>query len=81
MLVSVAPKMAISEAVRLLKCNTARMMWKKFPFLEKVYTTGEHGIWSDGYFISTVGANEKVIQKYIEMQGKEDSGQAQLELG
>jgi len=80
MLVSVAPKMAISEAVRLLKCNTARMMHRKFPFLEQVYTT-EHGIWSEGYFISTVGTNEGVIQKYIAMQGAEDSGQAQLELG
>ncbi len=30
--------------------------------------------------MSTVGVNEKVIKKYIEMQGQEDSGQAQLEL-
>jgi hypothetical protein len=26
-----------------------------------------------------VGINEQVIRKYIEYQGKEDSGQAQLE--
>jgi len=79
-LASVAPKMAISEAVRILKCNTARAMVKKFKYLEKVYQDGDSGIWSTGYFMSTVGVNEKIIKKYIEMQGKEDSGQAQLEL-
>ena len=73
--------MAISDAITLLKCNTACVMVKKFPFLQKVYYDGDSGIWSSGYFISTVGVNEKVIQKYIEMQGAEHSGQAQLELG
>ena len=38
------------------------------------------GIWSDGYFVSTVGLNEEVIRKYIERQGEEDRGQAQLVL-
>jgi putative transposase len=80
LLVSIAPKMAVSEAVRILKSNTARMMIRKFSFLNQVYE-GEMGIWSIGYFASTVGANEKTIQQYIEHQGREDSGQAQLELG
>lgn len=80
LLVSVAPKMAVSEAVRILKSNTARMMTQKFPFLKKVYY-GEMSIWSTGYFCSTVGANEKTIKKYIEYQGQEDNGQAQFELG
>jgi|ERR1700683_613395 len=79
LLVSVAPKMAISEAVRILKSNTARLMTKKFPFLRQVYR-GEMSVWSTGYFCSTVGANEKTIQAYIQYQGKVDSGQAQLEL-
>jgi len=80
LLVSVAPKMSISEAVRIIKCNTARSMVKKFKFLEKVYFDGDSGIWSTGYFMSTVGINESIIKKYIEMQGKEDSGQAKLAL-
>ena len=78
-LVSIAPKMSIAEAVRLLKTNTARMMVKKFPFIREVYR-GETSLWSIGYFVSTVGANEKTIQAYIENQGREDSGQAKLEL-
>ena len=80
LLVSIAPKMSVSEAVRILKCNTARMMCRKFPFLKKTYWNNQEGIWSVGYFVSTVGVNEKMIQKYIELQGQEDSGQAQLEL-
>jgi putative transposase len=79
-LVSVAPKLSLSQAVSLIKANTARDMRKKFPALDKVYW-GFDGIWSVGYFISTVGVNEQVIRRYIEQQGREDSGQAELELG
>lgn len=79
-LVVVPPKMSVSQVVRILKSNTSRDLKKKFPFLKKVYW-GTDGIWSDGYFVSTVGINEEIIKKYIERQGKEDSGQAKLVLG
>jgi putative transposase len=78
-LLSIAPKLAVSQAVSLIKANTARDMRKKFPFLSKVYW-GNDGIWSVGYFISTVAVNESIIKRYIEQQGREDSGQATLEL-
>lgn len=42
---------------------------------------GVDGIWSDGYFVSTIGINEAIIKSYIEQQGKEDRRQAQLVLG
>jgi len=47
--------------------------------LDKAYWD-DKGIWGKGYFVSTVGINEEIIRKYIELQGKEDAGQAQLEL-
>ena len=78
-LCSIAPKLSIADAVKIVKANTARLMKKKFPFLVKGYWDSET-IWSVGYFVSTVGITEAIIQKYIEMQGKEDSGQAQLVL-
>lgn len=78
-LVSVAPKLSISDTVRIIKSNTARAMKKKFPFLEHGYFDS-NTIWSIGYFVSTVGINESVIKQYIELQGKEDSGQAKLAL-
>jgi putative transposase len=80
LLLSIAPKMAISRAVTILKSNTARMMSKKFPFLKRVYEDMKDSIWSPGYFVSTVGMDEKTIKKYIELQGQEDSGQAKIVL-
>jgi putative transposase len=59
---------------------TTKYRKKKFPFLKKAYW-GTESIWSSGYFASTVGINEKIIQNYIKNQGEEDSGQAKLELG
>ena len=66
--------MTVGSVVRLLKTNTARNIKTKFPFLKKVYY-GSDGIWSDGYFVSTVGVDEQTVKRYIENQGKEDVGQ------
>lgn len=74
----IPPKYAVSTVVETLKKNTSRELAKKFRFLKQVYWDHE-GIWSKGFFVSTVGINESVIRKYVEMQGKEDTGQAQLE--
>ena len=78
-MVSVPPKMSISKVVGIIKANTSKGMKQKFEFLKDVYW-GTDGIWSDGYCVSTVGINEDIIKHYIENQGKEDSGQAKLEI-
>lgn len=75
----IPPKYPVSKVVNILKSNTARHLKKKFPFLKKVYW-GTDSVWSDGYFVSTVGLNEDIIRKYIEKQGEEDAGRAQLVL-
>jgi putative transposase len=77
-LLSIPPKYSVSEVVKILKAKTGLGMRKKFPFLDKVYW-GVGGIWSIGYFVSTIGIAEETIRKYVQMQGKEDSGQAKLE--
>jgi putative transposase len=77
-LFSIPPKISISDVVKMVKAKTGLRMRNKFPFLDKVYWA-KSGIWSRGYFVSTVGISESTIRKYIEMQGKEDSGQALLE--
>ncbi|MGD9109475.1 MAG: IS200/IS605 family transposase [Phycisphaerales bacterium] len=77
-LLTIPPKMSVSEVVKEIKAKTGLYMRKKFPFLDKVYWA-KGGIWSRGYFVSTVGISESTIRKYIEMQGQEDSGQALLE--
>lgn len=78
-LVSIPPKMSVGSVIRIIKANTSRSLKGQFPFLKEVYW-GTDGIWSDGYCVSTVGLNEAMIKKYIENQGKEDAGQATLEL-
>ena len=77
---SFPPKYSIAKVVQIIKSNTGKAMWEKFEFLRKRYY-GRGGIWSAGYFVSTVGLDEKVIEKYVRYQEKEDLGQAKLALG
>ena len=77
LLVMIPPRMSVSRAVNILKSNTSRALKEKFPFLSKLYADGG-GIWSVGYFVSSVGINEAIIRRYIRFQEKEDSGQAKL---
>ena len=77
LLVSIPPTMAIWKVVGLIKQNTSRELKQRFPFLKGVYW-GTESVWSEGYFVSTVGVTTQVIQKYIAEQGKRDAGQAQL---
>lgn len=74
MLISILPQVPVGSVVRLLKTNSSKGTKKQFKFLSHVYW-GTDGIWSDGYFVSTIGIDEQTIKKYIENQGIEDAGQ------
>ena len=67
-LVSIPPKMSVSQVVRMIKANTGSALRRKFSFLDKVYW-GVSGIWSIGYFVSTVGINEATISKLSHFLG------------
>lgn len=71
--------MSVGKAVGIVKANTAKQIKQKFQFIKEVYW-GTEAIWSEGYFVTTVGANESLIRKYIEDQGKKDLGQTKFEL-
>jgi putative transposase len=77
--VSFPPKYSISKVVQVIKSNTGRALWEKFAFLKERYY-GRGGIWSAGYFVSTVGLDEETIRQYVRYQEKEDLGQAELAL-
>ena len=79
LLVSIPPTMSVGRAVGIIKQNTARNLKQKFPFLKQVYW-GTDAIWSEGYFVSTVGIDDAMIRAYIEQQGKKDAGQTKFEL-
>ena len=74
LLVSIPPQETVGSVVRLFKTNVSRNLKQTFPFLKKLYW-GTDGIWSDGYFVSTVGVDESIIKRYIENQGETDVGQ------
>jgi|SRR5579872_272994 len=78
--VSIPPTMSVGKVVGLIKQNTSRELKQKFMFLKDVYW-GTDAVWSEGYFVSTVGINDKVLRAYIENQGKKDTGQTLFELG
>ena len=78
LVLSFPPKFSLAKVVNILKSNTAKATRDKFDFIKNRYRGGV-GMWSVGYFASTVGLDENMIRNYVLYQGKEDSGQAKLE--
>ena len=72
--IEVPPNIALSDAVSKLKSASSRYLRSKFKFIHEIYLEKD-GIWSVGYFSSTIGINEKQIKKYIEWQGKKEMPQ------
>ena len=70
---------AVSDVIGRVKRMTASRLRKKFSWLSKVYWK-ENIVWLPGYFVSTVGIDEKKILKYVKWQESQDLGQAKLEL-
>ena len=67
----IPPNIAVSDAVQRLKANSSIHLQKRFKFIREMYLEKD-GIWSVGYFSSTVGLNETQVRKYIEWQGRKD---------
>ena len=78
-MLSFPSRYSIAKVVQIIKSNTRKAMWEKFDYLRERYY-GRGGIWSAGYFVSTVGLDEKLIERYVRYQEKEDLGQAKLAL-
>lgn len=72
MLVSIPPKISVSQFMGYLKGKRALMIFDKHANLK--YKYGNRHFWAEGYYVNTVGLNEATIQKYIEEQEKHDIG-------
>ena len=70
-IVSVPPKVSISNLMGLLKGKIAIKLFKSYPDLKKKPYWGNH-FWARGYFVSTVGLDEDMIKKYVRHQEKEE---------
>lgn len=69
-LIQSVPSLSPTRIVTIVKSITAREIFSKVPKVKEQLWGGE--FWTDGYFVSTVGAqaNEDVIRHYIKNQGK-----------
>ena len=70
MLVSIPPKISVSSFMGYLKGKSALMMFDRHANLK--YKFGNRHFWAEGYYVSTVGLNEKTITKYIREQEQQD---------
>lgn len=66
LLVSIPPKLSVSEFMGYLKGKSAMMIFDRHANLK--YKFGNRHFWSTGYYVSTVGLNEATIAKYVREQ-------------
>jgi len=71
MIISIPPKVSISELMCTLKGKLAIKLFKSYPQLKKKPCWGNH-FWSRGYFVNTVGINEDMIRRYVKYQEEQD---------
>ena len=70
MLVSIPPKVSVSNFMGYLKGKSAMMIFDRHANLK--YKFGNRHFWSRGYYVSTVGLNEATIAKYVREQEQHD---------
>ncbi|MEI6420092.1 MAG: IS200/IS605 family transposase [bacterium] len=70
--IEIPPDLSVAAVVQRLKSESSQHLRKQFKFIRDIYLDG--GIWSVGYFVSTVGLNEEMIKRYIANQGRLDKG-------
>ena len=78
MLVSIPPKIAVSQAMGFLKGKSAIHIACNYAGHRRNFV-GQN-FWARGYWVSTVGKNEAMIRQYIQQQEVEDQRLDQLQL-
>ena len=68
--VEIPPKMSISSFVGYLKGKSTLMIFERFSHLK--YNYGNRYFWCRGFYVDTVGRNQKAIEEYIRNQDRED---------
>ena len=78
MLLSIPPKLAVSDFMGYLKGKSSLMIFERHAQLK--YKYGNRKFWCKEYYVDTVGRNKEAIQKYIREQLQEDMIAEQLTL-
>ena len=78
MLVSIPPKYSVSQFMGYLKGKSSLMIFDRHANLK--YKYGGRSFWCRGYYVDTVGKNERIIQDYIRNQLEEDNMHEQISM-
>lgn len=70
MLLSIPPKYSVAETLGYLKSKSTLIIFERHANLK--YKYGNRKFWCRGYYVDTVGKNEKKIKEYIQNQMQED---------
>ena len=71
LVLSIPPKVSVSDMMGILKGKLAIKLFKSYPRLKQKPYWGNR-FWARGYFVSTVGIDEEVIKRYVKYQEEEE---------
>ena len=78
MFVEIPPKLSVSSFMGYLKGKSSLMIFDRHANLK--YKYGNRHFWCRGYYLDTVGKNEKRIAEYVRNQLQEDIANDQMTL-
>lgn len=78
MLVEIPPKYSVAQFMGYLKSKSTLMIFERHANMK--YKFGNRKFWARGYFVDTVGKNEKTIREYIQNQLQEDKLSDQMSM-
>ena len=78
MLIAIPPKYAVSQVIGFIKGKSAIHLARVYGERKRNFV-GQH-FWARGFFVSTVGRDERAIREYINKQAEEDKRLDQLNL-
>lgn len=71
LVVSVPPRVSVSELMGTLKGKLAIKLFKSYPKMKQKPYWGNH-FWARGYFVTTIGVDEEVIRRYVKYQEEQE---------
>jgi putative transposase len=78
MLVSIPPKYSVAQVVGFIKGKSAIYIARNFSGHKRNFTG--QSFWARGYYVSTVGKDERAVAEYIRQQDAEDRRLDQLNM-
>ena len=78
MLVSLPPSLSVAQFMGYLKGKSSLMIFDRHANLK--YKYGNRHFWCRGYYVDTVGKNEKKIAEYVRNQLQEDIATDQISM-